>query len=204
MVDIDSIAGPSEVLVIANDSANPVWVAADMLSQVEHNPGSATLFTDSHKLAEGVLAELEKQANKLSGKELLIESLINDGNIIVFENIDSAIDLANLFATEHLQIQCGAKSQEIAEKIQNAGAIFIGNYTPVATGDYFAGPSHTLPTGITARFFSALSSNDFVKSTSIIEYSKDMLAKNAGDIIRLAEAEGLDGHAKSVKIRIGK
>ncbi|MBU1260869.1 MAG: histidinol dehydrogenase [Planctomycetes bacterium] len=204
LVDIDSIAGPSEVLVIANDSANPVWVAADMLSQVEHNPGSATLFTDSHKLAEGVLAELEKQANKLSGKELLIESLINDGNIIVFENIDSAIDLANLFATEHLQIQCGAKSQEIAEKIQNAGAIFIGNYTPVATGDYFAGPSHTLPTGITARFFSALSSNDFVKSTSIIEYSKDMLAKNAGDIIRLAEAEGLDGHAKSVKIRIGK
>jgi len=204
LVDIDSIAGPSEVLIIANDSANPVWVAADMLSQVEHNPGSAALFTDSHKLAEGVLAELEKQANKLSGKELLIESLIKNGNIIVFENTDSAIDLANLFAFEHLQIQCGDKSKDVASKIKNAGAIFIGEYSPVATGDYFAGPSHTLPTGITARFFSALSSNDFVKSTSIIEYDKKKLAKSAGDIIRLAEAEGLDAHAKSVKIRLEK
>ena len=201
MVDIDSIAAPSEVLIIADDNTNPAWVAADMLSQIEHNPGSAVLFTDSHKLAGDVLAELEKQASELSGKDLLIESLIKDGKIFVFENMDFAITTANVFASEHLQIQCGRKSRQIAEKIVNAGAIFIGDYSPVAVGDYFAGPSHVLPTGTTARFFSALSANDFIKSTSIIEYNKDMLKKSADDIIRLANAEGLDAHANSVRIR---
>jgi histidinol dehydrogenase len=201
MVDIDSIAGPSEILIIADDSANPAWVAADMLSQVEHNPGSAALFTNSHQLAKDVLAELEKQASNLPRKEFLIESLIKYGHIIVFDNMDFLINSANEFASEHLEIQCGSRSREIADKIINAGAIFIGDYTPVATGDYFAGPSHTLPTGITARFFSALSSNDFIKSTSIIEYSRDMLKKSADDIIRLADAEGLGAHANSVKIR---
>ena len=201
LVDIDSVAGPSEVLVIADDSANPAYVAADMLSQVEHNPGSAALFTDSHKLAENVLYELEKQAYELPEKDILMESLITHGNIIVCESMDFAIGLANIFASEHLQIQCGDKSREIAEKIKNAGAIFIGEHSPVAVGDYWAGPSHTLPTGMSASFFSALTSNDFVKSISIIEYNKDMLKKSKDDIIRLAEAEGLDAHSNSVKIR---
>jgi histidinol dehydrogenase len=204
MVGIDSIAGPSEVLIIADDSSNPAWVAADMLSQIEHNPGSAVLFTDSHTLAENVLAELEKQASELSGKDLLVESLVKDGKIFVFKNMDLVITTANVFASEHLEIQCGVRSRKIADRIINAGAIFIGEYTPVATGDYWAGPSHTLPTGTTARFFSALSCNDFIKSTSIIEYDKNMLAKSADDIVRLAQAEGLDAHANSVKIRFKK
>ena len=115
--------------------------------------------------------------------------------------MDDLIERANEFAAEHLQIQCGSESREIADKIENAGAIFIGDYSPVAVGDYWAGPSHVLPTGISARFFSALSANDFIKSTSIIEYDKKKLAESADDIIRLAEAEGLDAHAKSVRIR---
>lgn len=203
-VAIDSLAGPSEVLIIADDSANPAWVAADMLSQLEHAPGSAVLFTVSKTLAKNVLAELKKQAEKLSRSQEAVECFNNYGGIFVFNNISECISCANDFASEHLQIQCGDKSREIAEKINNAGAIFIGSYTPVATGDYWAGPSHTLPTGRAACMFSALSSNDFIKATSIIEYNKDMLVKSAGDIIRLAEAEGLDAHAKSVKIRIEK
>ena len=120
----------------------------------------------------------------------------------MFKNIDEAIIFANEFASEHLQIQCGEASKEMAAKIKNAGAIFIGDYTPVAVGDYWAGPSHSLPTGMTAKFFSPLSANDFIKSTSIIEYDRDKLAKSAEDIIRLARAEGLDAHAKSVQIRV--
>jgi len=201
-VDIDSVAGPSEVLVIADDKANPAWVAADMLSQAEHAPGSAIVFTDSQKFAENVLEELEKQVSRLGRSEETLECLKKFGAIIVFENTDEIITQANFFAPEHLEIQCGDKSRKIADKIENAGAIFIGDYSPVAVGDYWAGPSHTLPTGRTARFFSALSANDFIKSISIIEYSKKQLAESAGDIIRLAEAEGLDAHAKSVKIRI--
>ncbi|MCJ7674722.1 MAG: histidinol dehydrogenase, partial [Sedimentisphaerales bacterium] len=121
--------------------------------------------------------------------------------IVVFNNMDDAIEQANYFAPEHLEIQCGDGSKKIADKIENAGAIIIGDYSPVAVGDYWAGPSHTLPTGGSARFFSALSANDFIKSTSIIEYDREMLAKSAEDIIRLAEAEGLDAHARSVEIR---
>jgi histidinol dehydrogenase len=200
-VDIDLIAGPSEVLIIANEKANPAWVAADMLSQAEHTPGSAIVFTDSQKFAVEVLEELKKQVSRLDRSEETIECLKKFGGIVVFENMDKAIKWANELASEHLEIQCGDKSREIAEKIENAGAIFIGDYSPVAVGDYWAGPSHTLPTGRTARFFSALSANDFIKSTSIIEYSKEQLSKSAEDIIRLAEAEGLDAHAKSVKIR---
>ncbi len=201
LVGIDSIAGPSEVLVIANDKANPAWVAADMLSQAEHIPGSAVLFTDSEKLAVDVLTELERQLEELGRSKETIECLLKFGAIVVFENMTDAIDFANVFAAEHLQIQCGDKSRDIAERINNAGAIFIGDYTPVAVGDYWAGPSHTLPTGTSARFFSALTSNDFVKSISIIEYDKKKLSADADDIIRLAEAEGLDAHAKSVRIR---
>ena len=200
-VGIDFIAGPSEVLIIANEKANPGWVAADMLSQVEHDPGCAFLFTDSQKLAENVLNELKKQVKELSRSEEITECLEKFSGIAVFEDMDDLIERANEFAAEHLQIQCGDKSREIADKIKNAGAIFIGDYSPVAVGDYWAGPSHTLPTGRSAMFCSALSANDFIKSTSIIEYDKKKLAESADDIIRLAEAEGLDAHAKSIKIR---
>jgi histidinol dehydrogenase len=200
-VAIDSIAGPSEVLIIANDKANSAWIAADMLSQAEHNPGSAVVFTDSQEFAKKVLSELKKQVKKLSRIEETGECLKRFGGIVVFENMQDIIKCANEFAAEHVEIQCGTESRKISKKIDNAGAIFIGDYSPVAVGDYWAGPSHTLPTGMTAKFFSALSANDFIKSTSIIEYDKKKLAESADDIIRLAEAEGLDAHAKSIKIR---
>ncbi len=201
LVGIDSIAGPSEVLIIANEKANPSWIAADMLSQAEHAPGSAVVLTDSQKLAVEVLEQLKNQVMQLNRAEETIKCLEEFGGIFVFDNMEDVIDYANVFAAEHLQIQCGEQSGDIAEKIKNAGAIFIGDFSPVALGDYWAGPSHALPTGRTAKFFSALSANDFIKSTSIIEYDKEMLAKSAEDIIRLAEVEGLDAHAKSVKIR---
>jgi len=201
IVDIDSIAGPSEVLIIANDKANPAWVAADLLSQAEHAPGSAMLFTYSREFAEKVLEELKKQVSQLDRAECTSECLRESSKIVVFKDMYDVVGYADIFAAEHLEIQCGEESRDIAEKIENAGAIFIGDYSPVAVGDYWAGPSHTLPTGMTARFFSALSSNDFIKSTSIIEYDKKKLAESAEDIIRLAEAEGLDAHAKSIKIR---
>ncbi|MGA2092572.1 MAG: histidinol dehydrogenase [Sedimentisphaerales bacterium] len=201
LVGIDSIAGPSEVLIIANNKANPAWVAADMLSQAEHNPGSAVLCTESEKLALEVLTELKQQAEKLGRAKETIDCLLKFSAIVVCKNMADVIFYGNLFATEHLQIQCGKQSKKIAGKIKNAGAIFIGDYSPVAVGDYWAGPSHTLPTGTSARFFSALSANDFVKATSIIEYDKKKLAESAEDIIRLAEAEGLDAHARSVRIR---
>ena len=203
-VGIDSIAGPSEVLIIANKQANPAWVAADMLSQAEHAPGSAVLFTDCEKLALDVLAQLGRQAAELGRSKETIDCLLKFSAIVIFGNMAEIVNYANLFAAEHLQIQCGKQSGQIAKRIKNAGAIFIGEYSPVAVGDYFAGPSHTLPTGTSARFFSALSANDFVKSTSIIEYDKKTLAAAAEDIIRLAQTEGLDAHAKSVQIRLDK
>lgn len=203
-VGIDSIAGPSEVVIIANDQANPAWIAADMLSQIEHAPGSGIVLTDSPDIANRIIAELKRQLTKLDRAEQTIRYLLDFGAIIVLKNIDDAIKWANIFAPEHLEIQCGDKSKNIADKIENAGAIFIGEYSPVAVGDYWAGPSHSLPTGATARFFSALSANDFIKSTSIIEYSEKQLQKSAPDIIRLAEAEGLDAHAKSIKMRLKK
>jgi len=200
-VGIDSVAGPSEVLIIANEKANPAWVAADMLSQAEHDPGCSVVVTDSKNFAENILNELKKQVKQLDRAKQTIECLVEFGKIAVFKEMDNVIEFANEFAAEHLEIQCGDESEKIADRIDNAGAIFIGDYSPVAVGDYWAGPSHTLPTGMTAKFFSPLSSNDFIKSTSIIEYDKEKLAESAEDIIRLAEAEGLDAHAKSVKIR---
>jgi histidinol dehydrogenase len=200
-VDIDSVAGPSEVLIIADSQANPAWVAADMLSQAEHDPGRAVVVTDSQELADKTLNELEKQVEHLDRAEQTTRRLKEFSAIVVFEDMRDVIAQANEFAAEHLQIQCGEKSREIADKIENAGAIFIGDYTPVAVGDYWAGPSHTLPTGQTAKFSSALTSNDFVKSISIIEYNKQQLAQSAEDIIRLAQTEGLDAHARSVRIR---
>ncbi len=200
-VGIDSIAGPSEVLIIANEKANPAWIAADMLSQTEHDPGCAFMFTDSQEVAQKTLGELKKQVEQLNRSKETIACLKAHSGIAVFANMDNLIEKANEFTAEHLEIQCGDESRKIAEQIYNAGAIFIGDYSPVAVGDYWAGPSHTLPTGMTAKFFSALSANDFIKSTSIIEYDKKKLAESAEDIIRLAQAEGLDAHAKSVKIR---
>lgn len=200
-VDIDSIAGPSEVLIIANDKANPAWIAADMLSQAEHNPGSGMVFTDSKEIGEDVLKELKEQVNNLDRSEETINCLRTYSIIAVFDNMNDVIKGANDIASEHLEVQCGSDSRAIAEQIWDAGAIFIGDYTPVAVGDYWAGPSHTLPTGMTAKFFSPLSANDFIKSTSIIEYNKEMLAESADDIIRLAEVEGLDAHARSIRIR---
>jgi len=201
-VGIDSIAGPSEVLIIASDQANPAWVAADMLSQAEHaSDSSAIVLTDSEPFAKLILAELQKQVTELPRAKAAIESLKKHSAVIALDDMDGAIEMADEFASEHLEIQCGQYSREIAERINNAGAIFIGPYTPVAVGDYWAGPSHTLPTGTRAKFASALTSNDFLKSISIVEYDQEMLAASADDIVRLAEIEGLDAHAESVRIR---
>ncbi|MHC4290197.1 MAG: histidinol dehydrogenase [Planctomycetota bacterium] len=202
LVDMDSFAGPSDVLIVANDQANPAWVAADMLSQAEHDPGAGIVVTDNADFAKKVLAELETQCAKLDRAEATKKCLLAYSGIVVCENMDAVIDWANDFAAEHLQVQCGDDSKAISEKLVNAGAIFIGPYTPVAVGDYYAGPSHTLPTRQTSKYFSAVTSNDFVKSTSIIEYTQQQLADAADDIVRLATTEGLDAHAKSVEKRI--
>ena len=199
---IDSIAGPSEVLIIANEEANPAWIAADMLSQAEHAAdSSAIVITDSQTLAEDVLKELKQQVSALPRAKAAKESLKKFSAIVVVENMVQAIEMADDFASEHVEVQCGDESRAIAGRIANAGAIFIGSYSPVAVGDYWAGPSHTLPTGARAKFASALTSNDFLKSISVIEYDQEMLAASADDIIRLARVEGLDAHARSIQIR---
>ncbi|MBP7052575.1 MAG: histidinol dehydrogenase [Phycisphaerae bacterium] len=201
-VAIDSIAGPSEVLIIADGQANPTWVAVDMLSQAEHGTdSSAIVLTDSQALAEAIVEQLAKQLETLPRAKEARESLKRFSRIIVVSDMDEAVRLADEFASEHLEVQCGTRSREIAERITNAGAIFIGPHTPVAVGDYWAGPSHTLPTGSRAKFSSAVTSNDFVKSISLIEYTADQLAAGADDILRLAQVEGLDAHARSVAIR---
>lgn len=202
LVDMDSFAGPSDVLIVANDQANPAWVAADMLSQAEHDPGAGIVVTDSEPFARAVLAELQKQTPNLARAEATARCLKAYSGIVVCESMEAVIEWANEFAAEHLQVQCGPDSRKIAERLTNAGALFIGPFTPVAVGDYWAGPSHTLPTRQTSKFFSAVTSNDFVKSTSIMEYSQDQLAAAADDIIRLATTEGLDAHAKSVQYRL--
>ena len=202
LVDMDSFAGPSDVLIVANDRANPAWVAADMLSQAEHDPGAGLLVTDSADFAQKVLAQLQTQCGQLDRAEATEKCLLAYSAIVVCESMDAVIDWANDFAAEHLQVQCGKLSKAISEKLVNAGAMFIGPYTPVAVGDYYAGPSHTLPTRHTSKFFSAVTSNDFVKSTSIIEYTQQQLAQAADDIMRLAMTEGLDAHAKSVQKRV--
>ncbi|NLH42491.1 MAG: histidinol dehydrogenase, partial [Planctomycetes bacterium] len=199
---IDSIAGPSEVLIVANDQANPAWVAADMLSQAEHGTdSSAVVLTDCEPVAKAILGELSRQLATLPRAAEAMQSLKRFSRVIVVGDLGEAVRLADEFASEHLEIQCGARSREVAGRITNAGAIFIGPHTPVAVGDYWAGPSHTLPTGSRARFSSALTSNDFVKSISLIEYSAEQLAAAADDIVRLADTEGLTAHARSVAIR---
>ena len=201
-VGIDMIAGPSEIMVIADKTANPEYIAADLLSQAEHDMlASSILVTDSKETAQAVVLAVKKQVKHLARKEIAEKSLEKFGAVIVVPDINAAIELANRMAPEHLELQIDMPFEYIG-KIRNAGALFIGSYTPEPVGDYIAGPNHVLPTAGTARFSSALSVNHFIKTTSIIHYSKDAFKKEAKDIIRLAEIEGLDAHANAVKIRL--
>ena len=200
-VSIDSIAGPSEIMVLADDSANPRYVAADLLSQAEHDElASAILVTTSREFAKQVEEEIEGFLKKLSRREIIQKSLDNFGYILIAENLTDAIDAANSIASEHLEIVT-RNPFEVMMRIRNAGAIFIGEYSSEPLGDYFAGPNHVLPTNGTAKFFSALSVDDFVKKSSIVYYSKEALYNVHRDIIRFAEAEQLTAHANSIAVR---
>lgn len=200
-VSIDSIAGPSEILVLADDTANPRYVAADLLSQAEHDElASAILITTSQSLAEKVSEEVDKFVPTLSRKDIIQKSLDQFGRILVADSVDQAVEAANEIASEHLEIVM-ENPFEIMTRIQNAGAIFIGEYSSEPLGDYFAGPNHILPTNGTAKFFSPLSVDDFVKKSSVIYYSRNALDEIHEDIIRFAQAEGLTAHANSIKVR---
>lgn len=200
-VSIDSIAGPSEILVLADDSANPRFVAADLLSQAEHDElASAILVTTSMELAKQVSEEVDRFVKQLSRKEILEKSLENYGYILVAETLEDAIDTANEIASEHLEIVT-RNPFEVMTKIQNAGAIFIGPYSSEPLGDYFAGPNHVLPTNGTAKFFSPLGVDDFIKKSSIIYYSKEALEAIHTDIEKFANAEHLTAHANSIQVR---
>ena len=200
-VSIDSIAGPSEILVIADESANPRYVAADLLSQAEHDElASAILVTTSMELAEQVSKQAEAFVETLSRKEILQKSLDNYGYILVVDTLEEAVETANEIASEHLEIVT-KNPFEVMTKIQNAGAIFIGEYSSEPLGDYFAGPNHVLPTNGTAKFFSPLSVDDFIKKSSVIYYSREALEPIHKDIIKFAEAEHLTAHANSIRVR---
>lgn len=200
-VSIDSIAGPSEILVIADDTANPRYVAADMLSQAEHDPlASAILITTSETLADQVAAQIEGFLKELSRAEIIRESLDNYGYILLADSMDSAVDAANAIASEHVEILT-VDPYQVMTKIRNAGAIFLGEYSSEPLGDYFAGPNHILPTNGTARFFSPLNVDDFMKKTSLISYSKEALEQVHKDIELFAEKEGLTAHANSIRVR---
>ena len=203
-VSIDAIAGPSEILVIADDSANPSYVAADLLSQAEHDElASAILVTTSEELADAVSKEVDRFTVQLSRKEIIQKSLDNYGYILIAESMDEAISIANEIASEHLEIQT-KNPYDVMTKIRNAGAIFIGEYSSEPLGDYFAGPNHVLPTNGTAKFFSPLSVDDFIKKSSIIAYSKEALEKVHEDIESFAAAERLTAHANSIHVRFNK
>ncbi|MGB9731164.1 MULTISPECIES: histidinol dehydrogenase [Calditerrivibrio] len=200
-VDIDMIAGPSEILIIADDSANPEYVAADMLSQAEHDElASSITITDSLNLAEEIEKYLNIHLKSLPKRDIAEQSLKQYGGIIVVKNINEAVELSNSIAPEHLELAV-KNPFELLPKIKHAGAIFLGHYTPEAMGDYFAGPNHTLPTGGTARFSSPLGTYDFFKRTSIISYTRDSFLKQKENVYRLAKSEDLDAHALSVKVR---
>jgi histidinol dehydrogenase len=200
-VDIDSIAGPSEVVVIADDTTRPDFTAADMLAQAEHAPGASILVTWSEKLLNATAGELQKQVARLSRCELTIQSLRDFGCLILVRDEDEACRITDLLAPEHLHIATD-NAARLAAKIRNAGATFLGNYSPVALGDYAAGPSHVLPTGGTARWASGLSANHFLRSSSVIEYSEAALKSIAPHIQRLADKEGLTAHRASVDVRM--
>ena len=200
-VSIDSIAGPSEIMVLADETANPRFVAADLLSQAEHDEmASAILVTTSETLAEQVSVEVDKFVEVLSRKEIIRKSLDNYGYILVADTMQDAIDTVNEIASEHLELVT-KNPFETMTKIRNAGAIFIGEYSSEPLGDYFAGPNHVLPTNGTAKFFSALSVDDFIKKSSIISYSREALEKVHTDIEQFAECEKLTAHANSIRVR---
>ena len=201
LVSIDMIAGPSEILVIADGNSNPSYVAADLLSQAEHDKlASAVLVTDSYDLAEAVAQELEKQIPLLERQEIARVSIDNNGKIIVAEDLEQAIAIANEIAPEHLEL-CVDNPFDYLDSVRHAGSIFMGRYSPEALGDYFAGPNHTLPTSGTARFSSPLSVDDFIKKTQFTYYTRNALGKVAANIAKFATAEGLTAHAKSAMIR---
>ena len=200
-VSIDSIAGPSEILVVADETANPRYVAADLLSQAEHDElASAILVTTSEKLAHEVSDQVDGFLKELSRAEIISKSLDNYGYILLADTMEDVIDVANEIASEHLEIQT-KNPFEVMTKIRNAGAIFIGEYASEPLGDYFAGPNHILPTNGTAKFFSPLSVDDFIKKSSIISYSREALQKVHKDIERFAKAEQLTAHANSIHVR---
>lgn len=200
-VDIDMIAGPSEILIVADESADPKFLAADLMSQAEHDKlASAILLTTSADVANQTAAELERQMQTLSRREIIERSIDDFGAIIVCGNLDEAIDFANELAPEHLEMAV-KNPMEYIGRVDNAGSVFLGHFAPEPLGDYFAGPNHVLPTGGTARFFSPLSVDSFVKKSSFIYYTEDALREAKDDIVKLAETEGLTAHANSVKVR---
>lgn len=201
VVGIDMVAGPSEILILADETANPKFLAADLLSQAEHDAlASAILITTSEKIAQQTVKEIYIQLEKLSRKEIIKRSLDSYGAVIICSSMDEAVMFANELAPEHLEV-CTANPFEFIGKIDNAGSVFLGNYSPEPLGDYFAGPNHVLPTGGTAKFFSPLSVDTFVKKSSFIYYTKDALKSADSDIIKLAETEGLTAHANSIVVR---
>lgn len=203
-VGIDMIAGPSEILIIADSSANPEFIAADLLSQAEHDPlASAVLITVSDDVAQGVQGALPRQLAALSRKSIAEKSISDYSAILKVPNMDTALELANRFAPEHLELQVENPFEYLGD-IRNAGAVFMGRYTPEPVGDYIAGPNHVLPTSGTARFSSALSVEHFLKKTSLIHYGESAFQNEAQDIMRLARIEGLDAHANSIAVRLDK
>ncbi|MNW31056.1 Histidinol dehydrogenase [compost metagenome] len=201
-VDIDSIAGPSEIVVLADDTANPVYVAADLLSQAEHDEmASAILVTPSQQLAEEVSAEVERQLADLPRREIAAASIANYGSIVVVEDITEGLSIVNRLAPEHLEIMV-EHPMEYVGQIENAGAIFLGPYSSEPVGDYFAGPNHIIPTNGTARFSSPVDVDDFIKKSSLIYYSKEALLKNGETIMELARHEGLEAHARAILVRL--
>jgi len=199
--DIDMIAGPSEIAILADETANPSFAAADMLSQAEHDTmASAILVTTSHKLAEEVEKELEKQIQNLNRREIAFKSISTNGMIVIVSDMEQGAEVINMIAPEHLEI-CTAEPFSLLSSIRNAGAIFLGHYASEPLGDYFAGPNHVLPTSGTARFFSPLNVGDFIKKSSVIYYTKKALDKVKEDVVKFAEAEELDAHANAIKVR---
>jgi histidinol dehydrogenase len=199
-VDIDSIAGPSEVVVLADGSTRPDFAAADLLAQAEHAPGASILVTWSEETLEATARELERQVASLSRCEETIQSLRDFGCLILVRDEDEACRITDLIAPEHLHIAID-NAERLLPRIQNAGATFLGNYSPVALGDYAAGPSHVLPTGGTARWASGLSANHFLRSSSVIQYAESALQSISPDVMRMAEVEGLTAHRESVRMR---
>ena len=202
VVDIDMIAGPSEILIVADDTANPKYTAADLMSQAEHDKlASAVLITTSERVADEVISEIERQSASLSRKEIIDHSLENYGAVIVAQDMMQACDIANKLAPEHLEV-IAENPLEYIGKLDNVGSLFLGQYAPEPLGDYYAGPNHVLPTSGTARFVSPLSVDSFIKKSSYIYYTKQALNEAADDIILVAEREKLTAHANSIKVRI--